>query len=126
MIDGEGRREGVEGEEKVGGMEEGKDSDDRKTGKNEKTKKQTHNDGRASEEKLIFLSKKTNQKEIIENIFFFVFLTKGRSYETVFFSKFRANYNVNKKERQNDRYSKERNRKKNEREVIVMLTIKEK
>lgn len=70
MIDGEGRREGVEGEEKVGGMEEGKDSDDRKTGKNEKTKKQTHNDGRASEEKLIFLSKKTNSKEIIQNIFF--------------------------------------------------------
>lgn len=71
MIDGEGRREGVEGEEKVGGMEEGKDSDDRKTGKNEKkTKKQTHNDGRASEEKLIFLSKKTNSKEIIDNIFF--------------------------------------------------------
>lgn len=38
MIDGEGRREGVEGEEKVGGMKEGKDSDDGKTGKNEKNK----------------------------------------------------------------------------------------
>lgn len=96
-----------------------------KQGRMKKTKKQTHNDGRASEEKLIFLSKKTNSKEIIDN-FFFVFLTKGRSYETGFFSKFRANYNVHKKERLNDRYSKERNRKKNEREVIVMLTIKEK
>lgn len=31
-----------------------------KQGRIKKTKKQTHNDGRASEEKLIFLSKKTN------------------------------------------------------------------
>lgn len=88
MIDGEGRREGVEGEEKVGGMEEGKDSDDRKTGKNEKTKKQTHNDGRASEEKLIFLSKKTNSKEIIDNIFFLYFLQKDEATKRDFSQNF--------------------------------------
>lgn len=60
-----------------------------KQGRMKKTKKQTHNDGRASEEKLIFLSKKTNSKEIIDNIFFFLyFLQKDEATKRDFSQNF--------------------------------------
>lgn len=65
---------------------EGKDADGRKEREErKKKKKQTYNNGKAGKEKLIFLSKKTQVEGSYREDFFFVFLTKGRSFEMGFF-----------------------------------------